>query len=170
MALLVRKITSDYWVSVPSSEDPGTIKACVLRGKCLKTNKKSEISLWEFRPDEWENAILAVLYPGAEKLESIDLVWLEEQTLREYKLEIIKSKPNLPIKDLLDRHYDAVNINLSALSRLAKHLLDRVNLNDPLVLRTITKGEIVMAFKNALRDGRISREKLKGEMLAAVNT
>ena len=121
MPLLVRKIDKKTWLQndilggEPISADAVT--------NCLNT-KRNCLSLWRIAErSEIDEAVLAQA-TMFEHLDSIDVVILDEESLRERGVPIKDAPGDTKVAELEDWHVHAADLNIDTLSELAKSIAE----------------------------------------------
>ena len=160
--LLVRKIEKAKWMQndILNGEE---VSADAITN-CTRTIKNT-LSLW-FIQDEsnLDDAVLA-LVSQAQHLESIDIVMLDESSLKANGLYIENSQSDLPVKRLNGSHYDVVELNYSTLGIFANFIVNAFRLEK---VKRYTRGTIKKILKNSIGAGELQKEKLNDSIRSKV--
>jgi hypothetical protein len=120
MLLLVRKIERAKWDRRKSDAIEDTPADAIT--SCMRTSC-DKLSVWRISAeDELPNAILAWVAAG-EKLDSMDFVILRGSELNAHGLDAKPSPGGTPVKDMVNCHYDIVDLTYSMLGRVAGIIL-----------------------------------------------
>lgn len=151
---LIRKINKAKWFQVNIMNDSNVSADAITN--CLKTTGNT-LSVWNIEnEDDIEKALLAIA-SSLEHIETIDVVILNTDTLREYDINIVTSSGNTPIESLREIHRDLSGLTFSKLGQIKDHIVERIR-NDK--LKRYTKVQL----KKLLLDA-IDKEVLKIEDL-----
>ncbi len=155
MSFLVRKINRAKW----QNKIDGDVQADAITN-CLKTSQ-NKLSLWHIETEaEIDKAVLAIV-ANQEHLDSIDVVTLEEASLKKDSLKIVESDGKTPVKSLIHTHRDIIELNFTKLGKVKDLILEKVNNSKSkrytiLQLKTILDG--------AIQNGLIEKDDLKGNL------
>lgn len=165
MTYYVRKISRAKW---PNNEhesdfdydnfDINELKADAITG-CIKTSS-NELSLWKIESkDEDINAILPIV-AGFEKPNTFDIVYIQEEDLKEAGIELNKTKGRTPVIELQELHYDADVKNYSGLGTFAKIITHALKDN----YKRIKEKDVKKIIEKAIADGKLNKEDLDLKM------
>ena len=95
----------------------------------------------------------------------LDIVWLHVEDFQQDTQIWEWVEGESPIQDLNDRHVHAIQLTYGRLGNLAERIVDAINANQ---IRRFDKDEIVKLLGQAVNQGRLNIEHLKGNTLTAV--
>ena len=165
MLLLVRKIERAKWDRRKSDAIEDTPADAIT--SCMRTSR-NKLSVWRIgAEDQLPNAILAMVAVG-EKLESMDFAILRGRELEAHGLDAKCSPGGTCVKDMIDSHYDIVDLTYCTLGRVAGIILAIVK--EERVERR-TKAELREILMSAIEAERLSpadlAEKLRVKLFPA---
>lgn len=156
MSYLVRKVTRAKW-SPPSGilDNPFDIPADVIAID-LKTSANT-LSVWEISDEiDLDDAVLAIA-SGGNKLDTIDVVWIEKHELDRKGLEHIASPGRTPIEYLVNKHLDLTNLEYFKIGLVAESIASKIALNK---IKRYSKGELKKLFNLAISKGLVEKNHL----------
>lgn len=118
------------------------------------------LSFWHCKDDtdsEIHKVVLA-LAAGLERVDKMDLVWVDESAVTDDKLDCVKSEGDTPVDSLRNRHVDIVNLDLVRLGKLAMLLAKGISKTQ---CRRINKKDVVEIIVSAVREQLVSLDDLK---------
>jgi len=154
---LARKITRAKWERT-SKLKPGEIPADAVTGD-LRTYDNG-LSLWRCGSGserEVENAVLA-LASGSDRIEKMDIVWIDEEDLRSAGQFLADSQGRTPVRDLVDQHVDLQRLDFERLGKVARLIVSALHDKQ---CRTATKRQIKELLISAVNEDRVSTNELK---------
>ena len=144
MLLLVRKIERAKWDRRKSDAIEDTPADAIT--SCMRTSR-DRLSVWRINAEnELPNAMLAMVAEG-EKLEAMDFVILHGSELDAHGLDAKPSPGGTCVKDMVNSHYDIVDLTYSMLGRVAG---------------------IILAVVKEERVERRTRSELRGLLMSAI--
>ena len=151
---LIRKINKAKWFQVDIINDSDVSADAITN--CLTTSR-NKLSVWNIEnEDDIEQAVLAIA-SSLEHIETIDVIILNTDILREYDINIITSTGNTPIESLKEIHRDLSGLTFSKLGQIKEHIVERIR-NDK--LKRYTKGKLKKLLLNAIDTGILELEDL----------
>lgn len=155
MSLLIRKVNKAKWVQSDIENDSDVSADAITN--CLRTTRNT-LSVWQINTeDDLDNAILA-LVSNQDHLEAIDVVILEEESIRQYNIRIVTTPGETPIAELSQTHRDLADLTYSKLGIIKDHIVDRIRTN---YLKRYTRGTIKKLLLAAIEEGKIELADLK---------
>ena len=154
---LARKVTRAKWERT-SGLKPGEIPADAVTVD-LRTRDNS-LSLWRCGTGserEVEDVLLA-LASGSERIEKMEIVWIDEQDLQSDGQSMADSTGLTPVKELVDRHVDLQHLDFERLGKVARLFVSALHGER---YRTATKRQIKDLLISAVNEGRVSADELK---------
>jgi hypothetical protein len=120
VTFLARKVSKAKWEEKGGvGLADGEISADAITGD-LRTTENT-LSFWKAEQADdtlWQQVTLAIA-AGAERLDKIDIVWLEGATLIDSGITLEDTPGKTPVKDLISYHVDAKNLDLIRLGKVA---------------------------------------------------
>jgi len=151
---LIRKINKSKWYQIDIKNDDDVSADAITN--CLKTTKNT-LSVWSIENEEdIEKAILAIA-SNLDHIETIDVVILNDEKLKEYGIKIITSMGNTPIDSLKEIHRDLSELTFSKLGHIKDHIVERIR-NDK--IKRYTKGNLKKILKKAIDKGFLELDDL----------
>lgn len=99
---------------------------------------------------------------------------LSKDLLSAQGLELSKSKDDArtSVKDLKDRHHNALNLTLSKLSKLAGLMASDIRVEDEESRKwaLFTKRDVVQIVRSAVSEGRLEKKALSEKMRTAIES
>jgi len=167
---LVRKVTRAKWNrrdGLAEDEIPADAVTADLR----TTN--NTLSFWRcaaLSDDEIHKAVLA-LATAAERLDRMDVVWVEEDIFRAHSVSLHPSDGRTPVVSRRNKHVDVVKLDLGRLSKVATLLSQALAQGQH---RRLTKREVVEIIVAAVHQNLVSVDelepKVKDEIEKAIDT
>lgn len=115
--------------------------------------------------DGLNDAVLA-LVAGAERVDKVDVVWIERTSFEEVGFELDHTDGRTPVTDLVDRHVDAVRLDLVRLGRFAEQVVDALGAEQH---TRLTKKKVAQLIAAAVDAGRVPLEQLEEKVQAEVS-
>jgi hypothetical protein len=144
---LIRKINEAKWFQIEIMEDNDVSADAITN--CLKTTKNT-LSVWHIENNNDINKAVLAIASSLEHIETIDIVVLTTESLREYDISIIASSGNTPIESLKEIHRDLSELTFSKLGHIKEHIVERIR-NDN--LKRYTKGKLKKILLEAIDKG-----------------
>lgn len=149
---LVRKISRAKW-NRTERLGIGEIPADAVTADLRTTS--NALSLWasaDEGDEALEDAVLA-LVSGAERLDKVDVVWIERARFDEAGVELSETPGRTPVVDLVDSHVDAVRLDLVRLGHFAHQVVRSIDAEQ---YRRLTKKRVAQLLAAAVDAGRVS--------------
>ena len=154
MSVLVRKINRAKWSPSDTMCDDDVPADAIT--SCMRTNSNS-LSVWEVESDDnLDDSVLAVA-AASDRLETIDVVPLSAEYLRDNGIVCRPSRGRTPVENLAKTHRDLVNLSYRTLGVIAYHIVDRISDNR---VRRYTVASQKQILKAAITAGTLRREDL----------
>ncbi|MGH9802360.1 MAG: hypothetical protein ACRD82_18505 [Blastocatellia bacterium] len=153
MPYLVRKITRAKWDSGDEfalDEIPADAVTADLR---TTGNSLSFWKLEEPSDDEQIHLIALALAAGAERIDRMDLAWVEENDFHDHGISMNPSEGRTRIVSLRKFHVDAIKLDLARLCIVASSISEALSRNQH---QRFTKKEITQILVEAARTGLLS--------------
>ena len=145
MSLLARKINRNNWNLEATTVSDLSADAIT---QCMKTIDNS-MSTYEIASEaEIDQAFLAIAANFSE-LETFDILLLDKQCIIDKGLTCEQNSGNTPVQNLVNTHWDIINLNYGNLGTCAWYMLERFKLQK--VVRR-TKLELKQIIKKAIND------------------
>ncbi len=155
MSFFVRKIERAKWVRRKSDAVDDTPADAIT--SCLRTSSNT-LSVWRIDSEEQlPNAIVAIVSAG-DSIETMDFVIFSGQELNALGLAVSGSPGGTSVKDMVDAHFDIVDLTYATLGKVAGIVLGIVR--EERVARR-TKSQLHALIMDAVESKRITREDLK---------
>ncbi|MHA1894133.1 MAG: hypothetical protein ACTSX4_06510 [Candidatus Helarchaeota archaeon] len=146
---LIRKINKAKWFQINIMNDNDVSADAITN--CLKTTKNT-LSVWNIETeDDIDKAVLAIV-SSQDHIETIDVVILNTEKIKEYDINIIASTGNTPIEELKDLHKDLSELTFSKLGKIKDHIVERIR-NDK--IKRYTKGKLKKMLLEAIKNGKL---------------
>jgi hypothetical protein len=154
MSLLVRKIDKSKWLQtdIYRGED---ISADAITN-CLRTNRNT-LSVWEVDSESNIDEAVLTIVSGHQHLETIDVVPMDAEYLKENEIDCIRTDGLTPIDNLIKTHIDLACLSYRKLGIIAYHIAD--NITKQMIIR-YTKVRLKEILNRAIREGRLKLEDL----------
>ncbi len=162
---LVRKITRAKWDRTEQLAD-GEIPADAVTADLRTTD--NALSLWaaaEAEGDALNDAVLA-LVAGADRVDKIDVVWIQRAKFDEVGVSLDETDGRTPVSDLVDRHVDAVKLDLLRLGIFAEQVVSALGAAQH---KRLTKKKVAQLIAAAVDADRVSLEDLEEKVQAEVS-
>jgi hypothetical protein len=159
--VFVRMIAGAKWEQSADLRE-GEIAADAVTGD-LRTRQNS-LSFWRCRAAaddrELRNAALAMA-TARDRLDRLDLVYLDEDWIREIGLEIRATPGNTPVSSLRSSHVDVDQLDLARLGAIAGMIATAHRANAELKMSRL---EVLSIIVKAVRDGLVGIDALRGDL------
>jgi len=157
--MLVRKISQAKWRTF-AHEDGKPVSADAVTGDLRTQN--NNLSLWKISDlSEFREAALAIV-SGHERLDTIDLVALDEAELSEVGLSVRETFGATPVEELQRIHRDVVSLTYEDLRPIAQAVISGIRQER---VKRISKKEILDIITDAIKNERLNLSDLKKEVL-----
>lgn len=156
MSNYIRVINRAYWPceeKINEGIDVNTIGANTITQE-FRT-KDNTLSLWAV--ENTEDVVLAMICK-ASKIDDMFTLKIEDELLKNSKLEVVNEGSNSLIKDINKFHYNIKNLNYKKLANVSKLIIEALKNEDN--LEFFTKNDIIRILKKAIKEGRLSKESL----------
>lgn len=161
---LARKVKLAKWAANPLLAD-GEISADAVTAD-LRTRQLS-LSFWECGSGEESQLmdVVLALASGADQIETIDLVWLQEEDLRNDGHAVSRQEGRTAVADLASRHVEVGRLDYVRLGRVAALVVDAI---DDGRCQSFKRARVVSALTDAVRVGRVPPHDLAPKVRAEV--
>jgi hypothetical protein len=166
MSVLARKIARAKWERKPDLGGSEIAADAVTAD--LKTTGNT-LSFWRCESsaaDDLKRAVLA-LAAAADRPDRLDVVYLEEQAVRQSGLALRNTTGDTPVETLREHHVDVEKLDLTRLAKVAQMVADAHRSS---ASHTMTKKQVVDLVVHAVEDGLVNvtdlKEKMKEEVEA----
>ncbi len=173
MSILARKTTISKWQKAVNfcQNNVEKLPADVITSD-LKTFNNT-LSTWKINFNEKDeilidDVVIALLTgPKVEHIETIDLIFID--TDRYNQFEYKNTDGDTLVESLKKRHYDVCNLNLKTLGEFCIIYLDAINginanSNEKLMVKKISKAEVIKIIRKALKEKRVSLNNFSEKM------
>lgn len=160
---LVRKITRAKWDRTDQLGE-GEIPADAVTADLRTTD--NALSLWASPDADGLNDAVLALVAGAERVDKVDVVWIERASFKDVGVELDQTDGRTPVADLVDRHEDAVRLDLVRLGRFAEQVVHALGAEQH---KRLTKKKVAQLIAAAVDAGRVPLEKLEEKVQAEVS-
>lgn len=153
MAYLVRKISRAKWPSAQAIH-LDEISADAVTGD-LRTMGNT-LSFWQLGApsDNDEIRMIALaLATGGERLDRLDLTWIDRDALDTQGIAVEESAGRTPVEKMRDKHVDLARLNLPRLCKVALLIAEALSLNHH---RRFTKKQILHIIVEAIGKKQVS--------------
>lgn len=160
MSVLARKIARAKWEPKPELGSDEIAADAVTAD--LKTTGNT-LSFWRCESsseNDLKRAVLA-LAAAAERPDRLDVVYLDEQAVRESGLVTRDTAGDTPVETLREHHVDVEKLDLTRLGKVAQMVADAHRSS---ASHTTTKKQVVDLVVQAVKDGVLSIADLKDKM------
>ena len=160
----IRKITRAKWQSEQLSANKIPADAVTAD---LRTQQNS-LSLWQCpadTDDDIGDAVLAIA-AGRDRIDRIDVVWLDVEDLETDGQTLIHSKGRTPVTDMIDMHIDASRLDYILLGKIADRVANAIESGR---YRRFTRARVRKLIATARERGRISDGELGGSILDEIS-
>ncbi len=148
MSKLVRKINRNNW---PEKLDDISVIGADAITQCLKT-KGNAMSVFQIPSEDRIDEVFLALASNAERLETTDLVVMDEGHISQLGMSLIQTVGITPIENLQKIHYDITELCYGTLGPIAYHVFECVRDNH---WKRRTKGELKDIIKKAIIEERL---------------
>jgi len=165
MTYLARKITRAKWAR-KDGLDGTAIPADAVTAD-LRTSSNN-LSLWKCSAvdDDELKMIALALASGAERIDKIELVLLEENSLVTNGIAVTPTEGRTPIESLQNEHVDAVGLDYTKLGTIAEQVENSLRQKQ---YKRFTEKSVRKILTAALEDGRLELEDLADGVRAKIN-
>jgi len=153
---IARKISRAKW-SQSADLGEGEISADAVTAD-LRTSRNT-LSFWHCgagNPEEIENAVLA-LAPAADRIDRVDVVWLQHEQLQEDGQTFERSPGRTPVAGAVHQHLDLRRLDVVRLQRVAHRVAEALEHDQYLRL---TKTQVKRLLTSALEARRVDSDQL----------
>lgn len=160
MAVFVRKIDWAKWEQAVDLVE-GEISADAITGDLRTT--KNKLSFWSCptaEAPELERAALAIA-TARDQLDRIDLVYLDDASIRENGLATMMTPGNTPVPSLRDMHVDIHGLDRVRLDRVAGLVAGAHRSNAGLKLSQLRLLSVIV---DAVQQGLVEVDSLRGDL------
>jgi len=165
MSYLARKISRAKWEPKEGLE-PNEISADAVTAD-LRT-QSNNLSFWKIgnptNDDELCTVALA-LATGANRIDPVDLTWVETNNFSANGVEINKTDGRTPVKSLIKSHVDVIKLDMKRLCSVAVLVDDALGKNQH---RRFTKTEIVKIIIKAINQNLVSKSDLQPKVIEEI--
>lgn len=154
MSKLVRKINRNNWPE--KLDDVSAIGADAIT-QCLKT-KGNAMSVFQIPSEDQIDEVFLALASNAERLETTDLVAMDQGHISKLGMSLIQTAGITPIENLQKIHYDVTELCYGQLGPIAYHVFECVR-DDHWKRRT--RGELKDILRKAIAENRLDPYGLK---------
>ena len=156
MLYLARKIARAKWEKKDGLE-PGDIPADAVTIDLRTTN--NALSFWEFDspPDDGIRAAALAIASGADRLDRLDIAWLNRDNISNEGISIRSSEGRTPVGYLRNTHVDVEKLDLGRLGKVSYCIHNAL---DKAQFRRFTKKEIISMVLDAVAKGLVSLNEL----------
>ena len=161
---LARKIARAKWEPKQDLSE-GEISADALTGDLRTTG--NALSFWRCgkgAEDDVEEAVLAIATSG-DRLDKIDIVWLDEADLRIDGQTLRNSPGATPIKELANRHVDVCRLDCVRLGSIAHRAVASIQANR---CRRLKRRQVRELVTTAVEQDRIDLDELPEHIRAEI--
>jgi len=154
MGLLVRKINRGKWPNI-DKYDVFNISSDAITS-CLRSSKNT-LSVWKIDTENHLDEAVLALAANFQRLESIDVVLLDNHDLIKGNINCVQTKGITLVKDLEDTHYDLSELNYYSVGLIAEHITQRIFLKK---IKRYTITDLKKIIKKAIDENRLRIEDL----------
>lgn len=160
MAYLARKITRPKWESREGFA-AGEIPADAVTADLRTTG--NTLSFWtcEPPPDDGIRAVVLALATGADRIDRMDHVWVEEDALRAKGIALNPSESRTPVASLRGQHVDLIRLDLGRLATVATLVAGALTRDQQ---RRFTRREVIEIVVEAIHHDLLSVSALDPRM------
>ena len=154
---LGRSIRRSKWESLIDSQPDGIPADAVTDD--LKTQGNT-LSFWKCGKAEISdiNDVVLAISACREKLEKVEMVWIDHQELESSGQELIHSIGVTPVQDLVNQHIDVCRLDYRRLGGLAQQIFSSITAER---YTTVTRAGVKKLLAAAVRQGRLRTDDLK---------
>ena len=146
---LARKVSMSKWNN--QIENKSKVVSADAITSCLKT-KDNTLSVWCV--ENVEDAVLALACVNT-SISPIDILEFTKERLGEISIEISAVKATNPVADLVNKHYDIINLNYNSLGIIANEIANETIKNSTFITR-YSKPKVKKIIEQAITDGRVN--------------
>jgi hypothetical protein len=167
MGWLVRKISKRKW------EQPEGLPTSAVGADAITADLRTRgnrLSLWECNdPDDEEEMleIAAALVTSLQRIDNIDLAWIDSDELARKGIMLQRTQGDTLIREMVDRHVDAVSLDLDCFCQVAFVFLEAIKTN--LWYKRILRPTILERLRRAVQEGQLSLDGLTDKQEALRN-
>lgn len=157
MSVLARKVSRAKWDPADGLQ-PGEISADAVSAD-LRTSDNT-LSFWRcnaVRDEELRSTVLA-LATAAERIDRIDVAWIDESDVESEGLSQVQTAGETPVLSLRSRHVDIARLDLVRLGTVARLIAKAFSKNQH---KRMTKKEVVEIIIEAVNKGLVGLRDLK---------
>ncbi len=153
MSYLVRRITRAKWEpgdGLAQGEIPADAVTVDLR-----TNSNT-LSFWQLETPSNDLEICRIalaITTAAERIDRMDLTWIDKNRLSDQGISINPSDGRTPVESLRGNHFDVTKLDLGRLCGVAKGIAEALSQRQH---RRFTKKELIQIIVEGLRDDLVS--------------
>lgn len=157
MAYLARKVTRAKWErrdGLTETEIPADAISADLR------TMNNTLSFWKCpasSEEEIRTTVLA-LATAAERVDRMDIVWVEEASFGTNRISLNPSDGRTPVVSLRSRHVDVAKLDVGRLSAVARFIADALTEGQ---CRRLTKKEVLKIVVEAVRQDLVPLDELE---------
>ncbi|WP_379089947.1 hypothetical protein [Pedobacter sp. UC225_65] len=141
---------------------------------CLRTTGNT-LSFWvanDLEDKSIQDIVLAFVANG-EKLEKQEIILIEEEFFVKNGIQVVSTKGNTKVDDLIESHKDLVSINIKKLEIVSNEILKQVKdfsaLTDEeiekyLTIRIFDKEEVKAILLQAIQENRLKEEMISDKL------
>lgn len=156
MGFLARKVTRAKWTAkrgLQAGELPADAVTADLR------TQDNALSFWrcgDATVQGIRRAQLAVA-AAAERLDKMDLAWVDKSTLEDDGVRFEKSPGRTPVAELVNEHEDAMHLDLVRLGAVAKRVAESITADR---YQRLTRKEVLKLLRSAVDERLVAVESL----------
>lgn len=156
MVYLARKITRAKWESREGFA-AGEIPADAVTADLRTTG--NTLSFWKCEPppDDGIRAVVLALATGADRIDRMDLVWVEDDAFRANGIALNPSEGRTPVTSLHGQHVDLIRLDLGRLATVATLVAEALTRNQQ---RRFTRREVIEIVVEAIHHDLLSVSEL----------
>lgn len=161
MSILVRKITKSKWpdsicLGVESETMIEEVPADAITS-CLRTSKNT-LSVWEVENEEGLEEAALALVTSAQKLENIDIIYIDKAILLDYKFIIKDDVPGATsVEDLKNTHRDISDLNYKRIGEFAYIVAKSISNSK---FKRFTRKKLIKIINKAIDENRLQIDTL----------
>ena len=123
-------------------------------------SSSNRISFWSIEADSEGdiNDVVLVLAAGRDKIQKVELAWVERDELQTYGITIRQSKGRTDVADMVDRHYDLCQLDYTRLGKVAQ--LVSSSLQDERYKR-VSEARVEQLLVSAVEQDRVALTDLR---------
>ena len=163
---LARKITRAKWEAqqgLAADEIPADAVTIDLR------TRGNALSFWQCpgdTDDGVEEAALAIA-AGSERVDRLDIVWLDDQELQDDGLTLRSEAGRTPVTPLADLHVEVSRLDYVRLGNVARRVVAAIEADR---CRRLSRGRVKRLIEAAVEQGRIDLDALQAKVREEVAT